>query len=207
MLDADPPNVEGARETARRTIRDGNRASEVIMRLRALFSKREFTLEPLDLNEATREVIALSLGEVQRNRVALQSELADDLPNVIGDRIQLQQVILNLLRNASDAMLGLHDRPRPVLIRTEREDGDRVRVSVRDAGVGVDAQSMNKLFDTFYTTKSNGMGIGLSVSRSIIERHHGRLWAEPNDGPGTTFSFSIPCAPVRVTDAAPVAHS
>ena len=202
MLDADPPNVEGARETARRTIRDGNRASEVIMRLRALFSKKEFTLESLDLNEATREVIALSLSDLQRNRMVLQSELADDLPNVTGDRVQLQQVILNLLRNASDAMLGLHDRPRQLLIRTEREDGDRVRVSVRDAGVGVDAQSMNKLFDAFYTTKSDGMGIGLSVSRSIVERHHGRLWAAPNDGPGATFSFSIPCDPESVTDAA-----
>ena len=198
MLDADPPNVEGARETARRTIRDGNRASDVITRLRALFSKKEFTLESLDLNEATREVIALSLSDLQRNRVVLQSELADDLPNVTGDRIQLQQVILNLLRNASDAMVGVHDRPRQLLIRTEREDGDRVRVSVRDAGVGVDAQSMDKLFDAFYTTKSDGMGIGLSVSRSIIERHHGRLWAEPNDGPGATFSFSIPREPESV---------
>ena len=202
MLDADPPNVAGARETARRTIRDGNRASDVISRLRALFSKKEFTLEWLDLNEATREVIALSLSDLQRNRMVLQSELADDLPKVTGDRVQLQQVILNLLRNASDAMLGLHDRPRQLLIRTEREDGDRVRVSVRDAGVGVDAQNMNKLFDAFYTTKSDGMGIGLSVSRSIIERHHGRLWAEPNDGPGATFSFSIPCDPESVTDAA-----
>jgi signal transduction histidine kinase len=164
----------------------------VIVRLRALFSEREFTLESLDLNEATREVIALSLSDLQRNRVVLQSDLAEDLPIIAGDRTQLQQVILNLLRNASDAMLGLHDRPRQLLIRTEGEDGDRVRVSVRDAGVGVDAQSMNKLFDAFYTTKSDGMGIGLSVSRSIIERHHGRLWAEPNDGPGATFSFSIP---------------
>ena len=136
MLDADPPNIEGARETARRTIRDGNRASDVITRLRALFSKKEFTLESLDLNEATREVIALSLSELQRNRVVLQSELADDLPIVTGDRIQLQQVILNLLRNASDAMVDVHDRPRQLLIRTEREDGDRVRVTVRDAGVG-----------------------------------------------------------------------
>ena len=203
MLDADPPNVEGARETARRTIRDGNRAADVIMRLRALFSKREFTPESLDLNEAAREVIALSLGDLKRSRVVLQSELAEDLPIITGDRIQLQQVILNLLRNASDAMLGLHDRPRQLLIRTEREDGGRVRVSVRDAGVGVDAQSMNKLFDAFYTTKSDGMGIGLSVSRSIIESHHGRLWAEPNDGPGATFSFSIPRGPQVITDAAP----
>jgi PAS domain S-box-containing protein len=192
MLDADPPNLDGARETARRTIRDGNRASDVITRLRALFSNKEFTLEPLDLNEVAREVIALSLSELQRNRVVLQSELADDLPRVNADRVQLQQVILNLLRNASDAMAGIEDRPRKLMIRTERDGKDRVCVIVRDAGVGVDARSLNKLFDAFYTTKSDGMGVGLSVSRSIIERHHGRLWAEPNDGPGATFLFSIP---------------
>jgi C4-dicarboxylate-specific signal transduction histidine kinase len=195
MLDADPPNVAGARETAKRTIRDGNRASDVITRLRALFSKEEFTLEALDVNEITREVIALSVGDLQRNRIALRVELADDLPTVTGDRIQLQQVILNLLRNASDAMVDVHDRPRRMLISTARVDGDHVGVSVRDAGVGVDPKGMNKVLDAFYTTKSDGMGIGLSVSRSIIERHHGRLWAEPNDGPGATFSFSIPVRP------------
>jgi PAS domain S-box-containing protein len=188
-LDADPPNVDVARETARRIIRDGNRASEVITRLRALFTKKEFTLESLDLNEATREVISLSLIDLQRNR----SELADDLPRVTGDRVQLQQVVLNLLRNASDAMAGVDDRPRQLLVRTERDNGDRVRVTVRDAGVGVDRQSMEKLFDAFYTTKSGGMGIGLSVSRSIVDRHQGRLWVEPNEGPGATFAFSIPC--------------
>ena len=203
MLSADSPNVDGACETARRTIRDGNRASDVIARLRALFRKEDLTLALLDLNEVTREVIALSLSDLQRSRVALQSQLADDLPTITGDRIQLQQVILNLLRNACDAMAGVDDRPRQSLIRTERENGDRVRVSVRDAGVGVDPQSMNKLFDSFYTTKSDGMGVGLSVSRSIIERHHGRLWAEPNDGPGATFSFSIPSGPASVTAAAP----
>jgi PAS domain S-box-containing protein len=201
MLAADPPEIDGARETARRTIRDGNRASDVISRLRALFSKKEFTLEPLDLNEATREVIALSSNDLQRNRIILQSELTDDLPTITGDRIQLQQVILNLLRNASDAMVDIHDRPRQLLIRTEREDGDRVRVTVRDAGVGVDRQNMDKLFNPFYTTKSGGMGIGLSVSRSIVERHQGRLWTEPNDGPGATFSFSIPCGPESVPNA------
>jgi C4-dicarboxylate-specific signal transduction histidine kinase len=202
MLDANPPNLEGARETARRTIRDGNRAADVITRLRALFSKEEFTLESLDLNEATREVIALSLSDLQRNRVALRSELAEDLPTVTGDRIQLQQVILNLLRNASDAMVDVHDRPRHLVIRTDREDDDRVRVSVRDGGVGVGPQNMKKLFDAFYTTKSGGMGIGLSVSRSIVERHYGRLWAEPNDGPGATFSFSISSSQENVTDTA-----
>jgi PAS domain S-box-containing protein len=203
MLDADPPDVEGARETARRTIRDGHRASEVITRLRALFSRREFTLESLDLNEAIQEVIALSRSDLQRHRVVLQSELADDLPNVMGDRIQLQQVILNLLRNASDAMADVHDRPRQLLVKTERAGGDRVRVTVRDAGIGVDPQVMDKLFDAFYTTKSDGMGIGLSVSRSIIERHHGRLWAERNDGPGATFAFLVPRHPESDTDAAP----
>jgi PAS domain S-box-containing protein len=205
MLDAAPPDIDGARETARRTIRDANRASDVITRLRALFSKREFTLEPVDLNEATREVIALSSNDLQRHRIILQAELAGELPIVHGDRIQLQQVILNLLRNGSDAMEGIEDRPRHLLIRTAREAGDRVRVSVRDAGVGVDPQSMNKLFGAFYTTKSGGMGIGLFVSRSIIERHQGRLWAEPNDdGPGATFSFSIPRAAENIPDIAPV---
>jgi len=203
MLDASPPNLEGARDTARRTIRDGNRASDVIIRLRALFRQDELTLELLDLNEVTREVVTLSLSDLRRNRVALQWELAEDLPAVTADRIQLQQVISNLLRNASDAMADVHDRPRHLLIRTEREDGDRVRVSVRDAGVGVDPQNVKKLLDAFFTTKSDGMGIGLSISRSIIERHHGRLWAEPNDGPGSTFSFSIPSDPAMLPDTPP----
>ena len=203
MLATDPPNVEGARETARRTIRDGNRACDVIARVRALFTKKESAIEALDLNEVAREVMALSLSDLQGNRVVLQSELARDLPTIIGDRIQLQQVILNLLRNASDAMVDVHDRLRQLLVRTEREDGDRVRVSVRDAGVGVDPQSMDKLLDAFYTTKTDGMGIGLSISRSIIERHGGRLWAEANDGPGATFSFSVPSGPASVPDAAP----
>ena len=201
MLAADPPNVEGARETVRRTIRDGNRASDVITRLRALFSKKGTIAERVDLNDATREVIALSLSELQRNRVILRCGLADDLPLVTGDRVQLQQVVLNLIRNASDAMSGINDRPRQLLIRSEREEGDRVRLSVQDRGVGFDPQAMDRLFEAFYTTKNDGMGMGLSVSRSIIERHNGRLWAAPNDGPGATFSFSIPCAPASVRSA------
>jgi PAS domain S-box-containing protein len=201
MLAAEPPNVEGARETAKRTIRDGNRASELITRLRALFSKKESTTEPVDLNEAAQEVIALSLSELQRNRVILRPEFADDLPVVTGDRVQLQQVILNLLKNASDAMRAVNDRPRQLQIRTERGTDDQVRLTVRDAGVGLDPQAMDRLFQAFYTTKNDGMGIGLSVSRSIIERHHGRLWAEPNDGPGATFSFSIPPRQGGASDA------
>jgi signal transduction histidine kinase len=193
LLATQPPDIEGGRETARRMIRDGNRASDVIKRLRALFTNKEFTLELLNLNDATREVIALSLSELQRNRVVLHSEFAQDLPNVTGDRVQIQQVILNLLRNASDAMVDVHDRQRQLQIRTEREEGDRVRLTVRDVGIGILPENMDKLFDSFYTTKSDGMGIGLSISRSIIEKHNGRLWAECNDGPGVTFSFSIPC--------------
>ncbi|HTD23902.1 MAG TPA: ATP-binding protein, partial [Terriglobales bacterium] len=192
MLTLDPPNVDGARETARRTIRDANRASDVITRLRALFSKKDTIAERVDLNDATREVTALSLSELQRNQVILRCELADDLPLVTGDRVQLQQVILNLLRNGSDAMNTVDDRPRKLLIRTERDEGDRALLSVKDAGIGFDPQSMDKLFQAFYTTKNDGMGIGLSVSRSIIEQHHGRLWATLNEGSGATFSFSIP---------------
>jgi PAS domain S-box-containing protein len=199
MLAADPPNVEGARETVRRTIRDGNRASEVIRRLRALFGKKSATAQSMDLNEATREVIALSLSELQKNRVILRPELAHDLPLVTGDRVQLQQVIMNLLRNASDAMSTIDDRPRDLLIRTEPDDTDRVRLSVRDVGVGFESQAADRLFEAFYTTKNEGMGIGLSVSRSIVEHHHGRLWATPNNGPGVTFSFSIPCKPEDLT--------
>ena len=191
MLDADFPNVDGARETAKRTIRDGRRAADVITRLRALFSNKDAATELVDLNEATREVIALSRSELERNRVVTRTELADKLPLVMGDRVQLQQVIINLLRNGSDAMSEVDDRPRELLFRTEVDD-DCVRLSVRDSGTGFESQTVEQLFRAFYTTKADGMGIGLSVSRSIIENHGGRLWATPNDGPGVTFSFSIP---------------
>jgi PAS domain S-box-containing protein len=193
MLTTEPLNVDGAREAVRRTIRDGNRASDVISRLRALFSRNEPASEPVDLNEATREVIALSAGELQNGRVVVRTELADDIEFVTADRVQLQQVVLNLLRNAVDAMKTVDDRPRHLLIRTEREEGDCVRLSVTDAGVGFDPQTAARLFDPFYSTKTDGMGVGLSVSRSIVENHRGRLWAVLNDGPGATFSFALPC--------------
>ncbi|MCM3874470.1 MAG: PAS domain-containing protein [Pyrinomonadaceae bacterium] len=193
MLDAETPNVDGARETARRTIRDGRRAADVITRLRALFTNKVAAAELLDLNEATREVIALSRAELERNGVITRIDLVDELPKVMGDRVQLQQVILNLLRNGSDAMSNVDDRHREILFKTEVEEGNSVRLSVRDAGVGFEPQTLDRLFQSFYTTKSDGMGIGLSVSRSIIENHRGRLWATANDGPGVTFSFSLPC--------------
>jgi PAS domain S-box-containing protein len=196
MLGAEPPNVEGAKETVRRTIRDGHRASEVITRLRALFGNKGSVDEPVDLNDAAREVIALSWNELQRSRIVPRTELAADLPPVRGDRVQLQQVILNLILNAADAMSGVEDHARQLVVRTEVEEGgEQVRLSVQDAGVGLEVENVERLFEAFYTTKSDGMGMGLSVSRSIIEGHHGRLRAEPNEGPGATFSFSIPATP------------
>ena len=192
MLDSDPPNIDGARETARRTIRDGNRASEVVTRLRTLFKRKEVAAEPVDLNDAAREVIALSLGELQSNRIVVRQDFAENLPAVTGDRTQLQQVILNLLRNASDAMRDVDDRPRQLLIKTENDGGKNVRLTVQDSGIGFVPDVADRLFESFYTTKENGMGVGLSVSRSIIEAHRGRLWASANDGPGASFAFSIP---------------
>ena len=204
MLTSDPQNLDGVREAVRRTMRDGHRASEVITRLRALFDKKEPVSESVDLNEATREVIALTLGELQNSRVVVRTELAGDLPSVTADRVQLQQVVLNLLRNALDAMNTIDDRPRDLLIKTEREEGDWVRLSVKDAGVGFDPHTMDKLFEAFYSTKNDGMGVGLSVSRSIIENHQGRLWAVLNDGPGATVSFSVPCRTLNCCGRSPL---
>jgi len=192
MLGADPPNIEGACETARRIMRDGQRACDVIARLRSLFSNKAPTAEIVDLGEATREVLALISGDLLRSRVILRTEFGNGPLLVNGDRVQLQQVILNLVRNAIDAMRSVHDRPRSLEIRAEPEGDEQVRLIVKDAGAGFEPGSAEKLFNAFYTTKSDGMGIGLSLSRSIIESHDGTLWAEPNDGSGATFSFSVP---------------
>lgn len=197
MLVGTPPNVDGAKETMRRTLRDADRASEVIARLRRLFARKQIVAEALDINEAAREVILLCSAALQRNRVVLRTELAEDLPPLTGDRLQLQQVILNLITNASEAMTAIDDRPRELLLRTTLDGEDLVSVTVRDTGSGFCPQDAERLFAAFYTTKSRGMGIGLSVSRSIIESHNGRLWAECNVGPGATFMFSIPSTAAR----------
>ena len=192
MLAMDPPNIQGALETARRTIRDGNRAADVVTQLRALFSDKDVLTEPVDLNRIAQDAVAFTWDELLRNNVDLQLKLTEDLPPVAGVRVQLQQVVLNLLRNGVDAMKDVEDRPKPLLIRTERDEYDRVRLTVTDAGIGFDPQAAESLFETFYTTKYNGMGIGLAVSKRIVERFHGRLWATRNDGPGSSFSFCIP---------------
>ncbi len=191
MLSADPPNVAGALEIARRNIRDSKRAAQVITRLRALFSRNTTRSPDVDLNEAVVEVIALLSTDLQRHGVVVQTELAPDLPKVTADRIQLQQVVLNLLRNACDALSSVHDRQRVASIRTKLDGEAHVQLTVQDNGAGFLLESAESMFEAFYTTKSTGMGIGLSVSRSIIESHHGRLWAEHNDS-GATFGFRIP---------------
>ncbi len=191
MLTTEPPNIDGALDTARRTIRDGNRASEVIARLRALFQRKDFAADVVNVNQAAREVAALSAQDFGRRGITLITALDESLPEVFADRVQLQQVILNLLLNAADALNADGRADRRIVISTMVE-GDSVIVSVRDNGVGLDPDDLTKVFDAFYTTKRDGMGIGLAVSRSIIERHQGKLWAAANEDGGATFSFALP---------------
>jgi C4-dicarboxylate-specific signal transduction histidine kinase len=190
-LTGNSPNLDEAREAARRIIRDGNRAGDVIGRIRTLLRKTGTEKELLDMNQLVREVVALAEGEVRRNGVALRTELAGDLPPILGDRVELEQVVLNLIVNAIEAMSAIADRPRELVIRTQSGEVDQVRVTVQDSGIGLDPQSMGRIFDAFYTTKSQGMGMGLAISRSIIAAHGGRLWAVPNDGHGATFQFTL----------------
>lgn len=194
LLALDPPDIATAADTARRTIRDTTRATEVVKRLRAMFSRQAPTMEEIDLNEIAREVIALSARDMRERSIVLESRLASGLPSVRGDRIQLQQVILNLVLNGIEAMAEIEGRPRRLLVLTS-PDEDMLTLSIVDAGVGIAADSAERLFEPFFTTKRNGMGIGLSISRSIIENHGGSMWATPNDGPGTTVAFSIPKIP------------
>jgi PAS domain S-box-containing protein len=185
------PNLDEARAAVARIARDGNRASDVIGRIRALVKKSATEQTELDINEVIQEVLGLLQNEIQKNRVALRMELTADLRRILGDRIQLQQVILNLVMNGIEAMSGAMERSRELLIRSRQLESDKVLVAVQDSGIGIDPQNLEKIFDAFYTTKSQGMGMGLAISRSIIENHGGKLWAIPNDGPGATFQFTL----------------
>jgi PAS domain S-box-containing protein len=191
-LAGEAPNVEEAREAARRIVRDGKRAGEVIARVRALAKRAATPSEKLDLNETIREVLALVGDEAKRMGVMIRAQFADDLSPISGDRVQLQQVVLNLAMNAMEAMSSVDERPRELLITTRNLDADQVQVTVEDSGPGLDPNTLDKIFDPFYTTKPGGMGMGLSISRSILQAHGGRLWATINDGPGTSFHFTLP---------------
>ncbi len=191
VLTSDPPNIDVAKDTARRMIRDANRAADVIARLRELFSRKPPLVEAIDINEIAAEVIALISSDLQRASASLATDFARDLPRVAGARVQLQQVIMNVLRNSIEAMSTVRDRPRRIHVKTEASSGE-IRLSVEDTGVGFDHEGADRIFDAFYTTKPDGMGIGLSVSSSIIETHNGRLWAEPNADYGVTVGFSVP---------------
>ena len=185
------PNLSEAREALARITRDGKRASDVIGRIRALVKKSSTEKAGLDLNEAIQEVVVLVQSEIQKSEVTLQMELAIDLPQILGNRVQLQQVILNLVMNGIEAMSAVTDRSRDLLIRSCKYESDKVLVAAQDSGIGIDSQNLEKIFDAFYTTKSQGMGMGLAISRSIVESHGGRLWAVPNIGPGATFQFTL----------------
>jgi PAS domain S-box-containing protein len=191
-LAAHTPNVEEARAAVQRIIRDGHRAADVIQRVRALLQKTAPQKAWVDLNEVIHEVLTIAHSEVRRHGVALRTELATGLPPVRGDRIQLQQVLLNLVMNGLEAMSAVVDRPRELLIRSGTLGPQGIVVAVRDAGIGLEPQTLDRIFDAFFTTKPEGMGMGLSISRTIIEAHGGRLWATPHDGPGATFQLTLP---------------
>jgi PAS domain S-box-containing protein len=191
-LAAQTPNLDEAREAVQRIIRDGHRAGDVIQRVRALLKKTGPQKAQLDINDVIHEVLTLAHSEVRRHRVSVRTELATGLLPLLGDRIQLQQVILNLVMNGMEAMSSVADRPRELLIESATHEPQSIFVAVRDSGIGLDAQTLDRIFDAFYTTKPEGMGMGLSISRTIIEAHGGRLWATPHAGPGATFQFTLP---------------
>jgi signal transduction histidine kinase len=191
-LAAQPPNLDEVREALDRIVSEGNRASGIITRIRALLKKSAAPTQRLSINETILEVVALTQSELQMHRVALTLQLADELPPVIGDRVQLQQVILNLIVNAIEAMRGHGAGPRELLVGSCRDAANGVLVTVQDSGPGLDPAGIGRLFDAFYTTKQDGMGMGLAISRSIVEAHGGRLWATPNAPRGAIFQFSVP---------------
>ena len=191
-LAAKPPNLEEVRQAVEAIIRDGTRASAVLVRTRGLLRRGERLRERLDINDVIRDVIALSDGELRRNGVSLRTDMPGNLPRVIVDRVLLQQVILNLIMNAIEAVRAVGDGARVLHIRTEEQPSGSIVVLVQDSGVGVDPEHSCRMFEAFYTTKAEGVGMGLTISRSIIEAHGGRLWAVANDGPGSTFCFTLP---------------
>jgi len=190
-LAGQPPNLEKAVQAVERIVKDANRASEVIGRVRSLAKRAPPLKDWLDLNETILETIALTRNEIEQNHIALRTQLSNDLPLVMGDRIQLQQVILNLMKNAIESMSAVADGPRELVVSSAPDKSKEVVVAVRDSGVGLDAGQLGRLFDPFHTTKPEGMGMGLTISRSIIEAHGGRVWATQNSPRGAVFQFTL----------------
>jgi signal transduction histidine kinase len=192
FLAGDAPNLEEARDAVRDIVRDGKRAGEVVGRIRALTRRAAPAAEELDLNETIRDVLALVGDEAKNKSVAVRTQFAEDISPVAGDRVQLQQVVLNLVMNGIEAMSSVGERARQLVITSRDVDPDQVQVTVEDSGTGIEAEKLDKIFDSFYTTKPGGMGMGLSISRSILQAHGGRLWATGKASPGTIFHFTLP---------------
>jgi PAS domain S-box-containing protein len=190
-LGADPPNLEEARAAASRIVSDGTRAGEIISRMRAFFEKRPPQREWVDVNDLIREMVVLLRGEATRYAISVRTELAADLPRVMGDRVQLQQVLMNLIMNSIDAMKDVKG-PRDLAITSQRGDNGQLLVSVSDTGVGLPLQQTDQIFNAFFTTKEHGIGMGLSISRSIVESHGGRLWADDHTSRGASFFLTLP---------------
>jgi signal transduction histidine kinase len=193
-LAARPPDLEEVRQALERILSAGARAGEVLGRIRALIKKAPPNKGPFDLNAALRDVLALTRSEALKHGVTVQTQLAADLPPVEGDRVQLQQVMLNLVMNAIEAMSGA-EGPRELQLATETDPAGHVRLAVRDSGPGLDPQAAPRLFDAFYTTKTEGLGMGLAISRSIVEAHGGQLWAGANEPRGAVFQLTLPSEP------------
>jgi C4-dicarboxylate-specific signal transduction histidine kinase len=191
-LSSQPPNLDEARAAADRVIEAATRASDLIRRIQGLFKKAAPERIRVNINEVIEETLGLIRSEVLRNNVSLQTELGSQLPLVLGDRVQLQQVVLNLVKNGIEAMSGVQDRALQLRIRSAKHDPNQVVVAVADSGAGIDPQVIGRIFEPFYTTKPEGTGMGLAISRSIVEAHGGRLWAEPNTPRGATFQCTLP---------------
>ena len=198
-LDGDSPNMNEAHAALERIIRDGTRAGEIIRRMRALAKKTAINMAALDLNDLLSDAVTFAQHELSSSRVALRTDYKSALPLVLADKVQLQQVILNLVINGIEAMQSVTDRPRELVIRSEQDEAQQVRVTVKDCGVGFSPDSADRLFNTFFTTKSGGMGMGLSICRSIIELHGGRIWAVPNQPHGATIQFTLPLHPAAAS--------
>jgi C4-dicarboxylate-specific signal transduction histidine kinase len=194
FLAVSPPDLEEISDGLDAIVGDGNRASEVLSRIRSMLKNAAPERRQVDVNQTITEVLALTRHELQQHRVSVQANLHQNLPRILADRVQLQQVVLNLVMNGIDAMRAVADRPRILTVRSQLDDQNNVVVNVADSGVGLDAGNRERIFETFFTTKAAGMGMGLAISRSIIEAHHGRLWAAPGSPVGAMFAFALPSA-------------